>query len=179
MKAVQLVLRQVLFPEAKHSAQIIVVDIVPMDQMIEVADDADSANNLHLRAQLFAQFPMDCLDRCFPRLHTAAGGFDQRGFAENIVPLQPRKIEAARIVIDDCPCNLPIVIGICIWPFGVLQFQEQFFPLCHDFSLPIRKPPRWLSAFSTIATFPETGTSNCSVPIPSSSKMILPRLSFI
>ena len=53
VKNVDLVLGQMLLTEGDRPAQEIVVDIVPVDQIVVILHHAQLAQDLHIRAQLF------------------------------------------------------------------------------------------------------------------------------
>ena len=62
MEAVDLVLGQMLFPEGPDFTKIIMIDVVPVDQVTLIADDADLFDHIHIRAELLFKLAPDRKD---------------------------------------------------------------------------------------------------------------------
>ena len=66
---------------------------------------------------------MDGCEQVLPLLHPAAGGLDEGGLAEVVVPGDAGEVEPAVVVEDDGPDDLPVVVRIGEGPLVVLQFE--------------------------------------------------------
>ena len=101
MKLLNFVGHQMGFTERNRPAEIIIVDIVPVNEIIEIADNADFADDFHIRAKLFLQLSQNRSAQVFSCFDTAAGGFNQRRTSEIVIPLGAHEIEVTGIIKDD------------------------------------------------------------------------------
>ena len=97
------------------------VDVVPMYQVIVVADHAELADYVNLCAQLLFQLPPYGSLRLFARFDAAAGGLDKDPLAKQIVPMDPDEIEKAVLIKDDGSGDLPLMVGVGIGPSSIFQ----------------------------------------------------------
>ena len=70
------------FAKGNGAAEVKMVDVMTVNEIVIIADGADIGENLHLSAQFLPQFAADGIGQFLPRLHTASGGLDDGAVAE-------------------------------------------------------------------------------------------------
>ena len=126
VEGVDLILRKIFVAKGYDLAEEIVIDIVAVNQVVIIADDAQLAGYLDGCAQLFLQLPLYCGLQVLPGLDSAARCFNQRCTAEHVVTLDADKVEVHVFVVDYGPCYLPVVVCELIRPLIVFKFNLKF-----------------------------------------------------
>ena len=101
-----------LFTERLHFAQEIVADVVPVDDVIVIADHTDLKNHVNLRAQFFAEFTPDCHIQVLPFLHTASGSLDHCRLAEHVIAFGADEIEVSFFIENDASGDPPVMVNV-------------------------------------------------------------------
>ena len=111
------------------------VDVMPADQIVVIADNADFADHINAYAEFFMKLAPDCGVRVLVGFYAPAGGFNIRGLFKFIISFHFDKIEIIVIVYHDRPGNDPVMVNCRKRPFRVFQLQKPFSLFHDDFRL--------------------------------------------
>lgn len=127
-------------PNESALRQVVVIEIMAVNPIIVIADQANLAENLDFGSKLLPNFAHHRLRGVSPYFDAASGGFDRHRIAEDVGTLHPQKIEVRVSIDDDGPRDWSIMINIFERPFGIFELKTQWF-LSHTTSMIVRASP--------------------------------------
>ena len=122
-----------LIPKGFCAAEVIIVDVVPVNKVVIVAHDPDLADYFDVRAELLQKLALYRGNKIFAALNAASCRLDERPLSEVVVPRDPDKTEHAVAVKNYRPYSLPVVVGIFKRPLFVFEFEPNFRDIVRDF----------------------------------------------
>ena len=125
MKAFYLIVGQMFFSERNRLAEIIVVYIVPVDEIIVVIDDAEPAYYLSFYTKLLLQFTEKGGIEILAGFDSAARGFYQSGLAEVVIAVDTHKIKETEIIINNRSGYLTVMVDIFKGPLVVIKMDRE------------------------------------------------------
>ena len=132
MKIPYLFFRQIFFTKRNRPAQKIIVDIMPVNQIIIISDNSKPAQDLCLKSKFLLQFALQGFLKIFALLNAAARSLYKSPVPKIIVPLNLNKIKIRRFIKNYRAHNFPVLIRIFKRPFLILQIQIHFFKIIHE-----------------------------------------------
>ena len=111
--------------EGEGAAEVIMIQVVAVNEVVIVAHEADFPEHRDLRPELLPELAADRVLEVLAGLYAASRGLDQDGAAEIVVPLCVYEIERTSFVHDDRADDLPVMVGIFVRPFLVGEREVQ------------------------------------------------------